>query len=112
MLHVGPTNSGKTFRAIERLRQASRGIYLGPLRLLAWEMCDKLRADGLRVNLLTGQEQDIVEDASHASCTVEMVAGQLISRTYDVAVIDEAQLMGDPDRGSSWVRPASHYHTS
>lgn len=40
--HVGPTNSGKTFRALEALRQANSGVYLGPLRLLAWEVSEKL----------------------------------------------------------------------
>jgi ATP-dependent RNA helicase SUPV3L1/SUV3 len=40
--HMGPTNSGKTKNAIEALLQAKQGLYLAPLRLLAWEVAEKL----------------------------------------------------------------------
>ena len=52
ILHVGPTNSGKTFHALEALRRASSGIYCGPLRLLAYEVFEKLNASGCTTDLL------------------------------------------------------------
>ncbi|CAO3620496.1 unnamed protein product [Cunninghamella echinulata] len=56
-LHVGPTNSGKTYKAIQRLQTAESGIYCGPLRLLAHEIYDKMNAKGIPCNLLTGEEK-------------------------------------------------------
>lgn len=44
VLHIGPTNSGKTHQSIEALKQAKTGVYLGPLRLMALEVFDKLNA--------------------------------------------------------------------
>lgn len=101
--HEGPTNSGKTFAALERLKQAGAdgGIYCGPLRLLALEVFEKLNADGLYTSLVTGQEKKLVPFASHVACTVEMAN---INRKWDVAVIDEIQLIGDPQRGWAWTR--------
>lgn len=49
--------------------------------------------------MLTGQEQKDVPLATHVSCTVEMVN---ISKRYDIAVIDEIQMIGDEQRGHSW----------
>ena len=89
--HVGSTNSGKTYNALTALSYARTGIYCGPLRLLAWEVSEKMREKNVRCNLLTGQEKDILDDATHVSCTVEMVD---LRRRYDVAVIDECQLLG------------------
>lgn len=101
ILHIGPTNSGKTFQALERLKEAKNGIYLGPLRLLALEVYEKMREMGVPATMLTGQEY--IEDAgSRVTCaTVEMAD---LDSYYDVAVIDEAQMMADRDRGHSWTR--------
>ncbi|KAG2531030.1 hypothetical protein JM16_001351 [Phytophthora kernoviae] len=101
--HEGPTNSGKTHQALERLKQAGEngGIYCGPLRLLALEIFERLNSDGLYTSLVTGQEKKIVPYSSHVSCTVEMAN---INRPWDVAVIDEIQLIGDPQRGWAWTR--------
>ena len=55
VLHIGPTNSGKTYQAIRALEQASSGVYLGPLRLLALEMYDRLNRNGTPCSLLTGE---------------------------------------------------------
>lgn len=44
--HGGPTNSGKTYNALQRLKTANRGLYLGPLRLLAAEIYENLNAQG------------------------------------------------------------------
>jgi hypothetical protein len=73
-LHTGPTNSGKTYRAIEELKLAKTGIYCAPLRLLAWEVYEKLNAAGIPCNLRTGQEKIDVPDARHTACTVEMAS--------------------------------------
>jgi len=95
IMHVGPTNSGKTYRALERLKEAASGVYLAPLRLLAWEVSERLSDGGVPCNLLTGQEREEREGARHVSCTVEMADP---SSAIDVAVIDEAQMLGDADR--------------
>ena len=50
-------------------------------------------------SLLTGQEKREVPDASHISCTVEMVS---LNKGYDVAVIDEIQMIGNKERGYAW----------
>ena len=57
--HGGPTNSGKTYSALQRLKEdwVKKGLYLGPLRLLAAEVYETLTADGLYTNLYTGQER-------------------------------------------------------
>lgn len=56
VIHEGPTNSGKTYDALQALKRAEKGTYLGPLRLLALEMFDTLNADGCPCTLLTGEE--------------------------------------------------------
>ena len=89
--HIGPTNSGKTFNALQSLKSSQKGIYLGPLRLLAWEIATKLRDENIPCNLLTGQENEIDNNARHLSCTVEMCDFQNV---YDCCVIDEIQLIG------------------
>jgi len=91
ILHIGPTNSGKTHAALEALRTAKSGIYCGPLRLLAWEIQQRLQngdENGLPVpcDLLTGQEQVEVPNAHHVSCTVEMTP---VHTRFQVGVIDE-----------------------
>lgn len=101
ILHVGGTNSGKTYESIERLKQAQNGVYAGPLRLLALEIYDKLYAAGVPVSMVTGEEQVVDPDARVTSSTVEMVD---IRQIYDVAVIDEAQMIADPFRGHVWSR--------
>ncbi|KAL8812439.1 MAG: hypothetical protein Q9223_000354 [Gallowayella weberi] len=101
-LHVGPTNSGKTYHALQRLEQAGSGIYAGPLRLLAHEVYTRLNARGKPCNLITGDERQVVDvDAGMSSCTVEMVP---LHSTVDVAVIDEIQMLGSEDRGWAWTQ--------
>lgn len=51
---VGPTNSGKTYNALQAFKAAEKGIYCGPLRLLAMEVYDSTNADGVLCNLITG----------------------------------------------------------
>ena len=100
VLHVGPTNSGKTHDALEELRMAPSGIYLAPLRLLACEVKDRLNEAGTPCDLRTGEEKETYEDARHMASTIEMLD---TSRYYDVAVIDEGQMINDTQRGGSWT---------
>ncbi len=101
VLHVGPTNSGKTYRAIKALADAKSGIFCGPLRLLAWEVYEKLNTMGVPCTLVTGQEKEIAVGANHVSCTVEMCD---LDRRVDVCVIDEMQIIGSSDRGWAWTQ--------
>ncbi|KAK9817863.1 hypothetical protein WJX72_003314 [[Myrmecia] bisecta] len=99
--HAGPTNSGKTYHALQAMTAAPSGVYCGPLRLLAMEIYDSCNANGTYCNLITGQERKEVEGASHTSCTIEMTSTQ---KRVDVAVIDEIQMIGDEQRGWAWTR--------
>ncbi|GLU11095.1 hypothetical protein SLE2022_278650 [Rubroshorea leprosula] len=99
--HCGPTNSGKTYNALQCFMEAKKGIYCSPLRLLAMEVFDKVNAQGVYCSLLTGQEKKHVPFSNHVACTVEMVS---TDELYDVAVIDEIQMMADPYRGYAWTR--------
>ncbi len=101
VLHVGPTNSGKTYHAVKRLKEAKTGVYLGPLRLLALEMYDRMNQDGVPCSLLTGEESVPEEGARHVASTIELAD---LQAHYEVAVIDEAQMVTDPFRGDKWLR--------
>ena len=100
-LHVGETNTGKTHASIQRLMEAESGVYLAPLRLLALEVQDKLNSENIRCSLLTGEEEDIISYAYHVSSTIEKLQ---LETTYDVCVIDEAQMIADKQRGWAWTR--------
>ncbi|KAF1955881.1 P-loop containing nucleoside triphosphate hydrolase protein [Byssothecium circinans] len=112
-LHVGPTNSGKTYHALKRLEEAEKGIYLGPLRLLAHEVYTRLNAKGKPCALVTGEEQRLPEGETKMwSCTVEMAP---LNTTMDVAVIDEIQMINHKERGWAWTQaflglPAKELH--
>lgn len=101
ILHIGPTNSGKTYNALERLKTAENGVYLGPLRLLALEVYERMTDAGILCTMLTGQECIETSGSRITASTVEMLD---IEKEYDIAVIDEAQLVADDDRGHSWTR--------
>lgn len=101
VIHVGPTNSGKTYHALQALKAAKSGVYLGPLRLLALEMFDSLNNDGFPCNLLTGEEKEDVPDAGLTASTIEMCN---YNKHYNVAIIDEAQLIFDTARGGNWTK--------
>ncbi|KAJ5719235.1 hypothetical protein N7493_007690 [Penicillium malachiteum] len=103
-LHVGPTNSGKTYRALKRLEQAKNGFYAGPLRLLAQEVYHRFKDSGIPCSLVTGDEVKSAEDGQLSrvvSNTVEMVS---LGESFDVGVIDEIQMISDPKRGWAWTR--------
>ncbi|UTI43146.1 helicase-related protein [Niallia sp. RD1] len=101
VLHTGETNTGKTFQAINRMMEASSGLYLAPLRLLALEIYEKLNQQGIPCSLKTGEEEKLVLNAQHQSSTVEMFHEK---NYYEVIVIDEAQMIADRERGFSWYR--------
>jgi ATP-dependent RNA helicase SUPV3L1/SUV3 len=98
--HIGPTNSGKTYTAMEQLRAGGTGYYLAPLRLLALEGYEDLREHDVSASLITGEEQIVNEDATHISSTIEMLN---FESEVDVCVIDEVQMIGDRDRGWAWA---------
>jgi ATP-dependent RNA helicase SUPV3L1/SUV3 len=100
-LYVGAPNSGKTHGAFERLAQAHDGAYLAPLRLLALEGRDRLVDRGVPCSLLTGEENVPAPGARVVSSTIEMVNTR---RPIDMAVIDEAQMIFDADRGWAWTQ--------
>ncbi|KAF9042653.1 P-loop containing nucleoside triphosphate hydrolase protein [Hymenopellis radicata] len=143
ILHVGPTNSGKTHAALRALAAAPSGVYAGPLRLLAHEIWERLNMGSIvpkgvdesqirdeevageedtnldtsgkaiiktglgrqkwvrETNMITGEEiKSVSPFAQHISCTVEMLNFGVV---YDVGVIDEIQLLSDPERGFAWT---------
>ncbi len=100
ILHIGPTNSGKTYQAMQALKKADTGYYLAPLRLLALEGYEDLKKEGLDASLITGEEQIINDEASHISSTIEMLSFEI---DVDVCVIDEVQMIDDRDRGWAWA---------
>ncbi|HEX9027127.1 MAG TPA: helicase-related protein [Clostridium sp.] len=100
-IHLGDTNTGKTYNALERLKSARKGVYLSPLRILALENFEKLNKEGVVCDLSTGEEEIINIGATHISCTIEKVN---LKEHYDIAVIDEIQMIRDPFRGMAWSK--------
>jgi ATP-dependent RNA helicase SUPV3L1/SUV3 len=98
--HLGPTNSGKTHDALAFLKEQGRGVYAGPLRMLAQEAYRRLTAElgEGRVGLVTGEER-VHETAPIICCTVEMAPS-----SGEVLVLDEVQWADDDERGSAWTR--------
>ncbi len=101
LLHVGTPNSGKTHDALNALVDAEEGWYLAPLRLLAFEVFDRLNARGVPCNLLTGEEFIPIPGATITSATIEMFNPQ---QSGECVIIDEAQMLADSDRGWAWTR--------
>ena len=93
-LHLGETNTGKTYNALEALKKADKGVYLSPLRILALENYEKLNSEGVKCSLTTGEEEIIHEGASHLSCTIEKLD---LKDSYQVAVIRRASVASDVD---------------
>src|SRR5215467_11884141 len=95
---LGPTNTGKTHLAIERMLGHDSGMIGLPLRLLAREVYDKIAARvGVdSVALITGEEKIKPERARFWVCTVEAMPRDV---DVDFLAIDEVQLAGDPERG-------------
>ena len=104
---LGPTNTGKTHLAIERLLAHASGIIGFPLRLLARENYDKMVArNGVRhVALITGEEKILPPGAKWFSCTVEAMP---LDRRVEFVAVDEIQLCADPDRGHVFTERLLH----
>ena len=95
---LGPTNTGKTYMAIEKMLEFNSGIFGLPLRLLAREVYDKcVKKLGIEnVALITGEEKIIPNAARYFICTVESMPKD---KVVDFVAVDEIQMCGDPERG-------------
>ena len=95
---LGPTNTGKTHYAIERMLSYNNGIIGLPLRLLAREVYDRLvkLSDFKSVALVTGEERIIPENAKFWVCTTEAMPSK---KNFEFVAIDEIQLCSDLERG-------------
>ena len=105
---LGPTNTGKTYYAIERMLQYNSGIIGFPLRLLAREVYDKLvnKKGLLNVALITGEERIVPKTAKYFICTVEAMPRNL---NVDFVAIDEIQLCTHNDRGHIFTDKILNY---
>ena len=95
---LGPTNTGKTFLAIETMLSFDSGMIGFPLRLLAREVYDKVikKISPDKVALITGEEKIIPSNAKYFLCTVESMP---INKHLDFVGIDEIQMCADHERG-------------
>ncbi|MGL6211120.1 MAG: helicase-related protein, partial [Paracoccaceae bacterium] len=95
---LGPTNTGKTHFAIERMLTHRTGVIGLPLRLLAREVYDRVVAQRgpSVVALITGEERIVPDRTAYWVCTVEAMPLEIGA---DFVAVDEIQLCGDPDRG-------------
>ena len=104
---LGPTNTGKTYVAIEKMLQFNSGIFGLPLRLLAREVYDKcVKKIGLeKVALITGEEKIIPNSADYFICTVESMPKD---KEVDFIAIDEIQMCADRERGHIFTERLLH----
>ena len=104
---LGPTNTGKTHLAIERMLGYRSGVIGFPLRLLAREIYDRIvKLRGARsVALITGEEKISPPSASYFVCTVESMP---LDRPVDFLAVDEIQLCADPERGHVFTARLLH----
>ncbi|HET9160970.1 MAG TPA: helicase-related protein [Caulobacteraceae bacterium] len=104
---LGPTNTGKTHLAVERMLGHASGMIGLPLRLLAREIYDRVvKARGkTRVALITGEEKIVPERAVYFVCTVEAMP---LGREVEFLAVDEIQLCADPERGHVFTQRLLH----
>ena len=115
-LVLGPTNTGKTHLALERMTGYASGMIGFPLRLLARENYDRLvaRLGPDKVGLLTGEERILPDTARYLCCTVESMPVEtsqfddLAGRRFDFVAVDEVQLAGDRERGHIFTDRIMH----
>tara|TARA_R110002096_G_scaffold35504_2_gene100134 strand:- start:2872 stop:5967 length:3096 start_codon:yes stop_codon:yes gene_type:complete len=95
---LGPTNTGKTHLAVERMLGHKTGMIGQPLRLLAREVYDRIRkrVSPSEVALMTGEEKIVPPHARYFVCTTESMP---LDKTVDFLAVDEIQLAADPERG-------------
>jgi ATP-dependent RNA helicase SUPV3L1/SUV3 len=104
---LGPTNTGKTHLAVERMLAHSSGMIGLPLRLLAREVYDRIvkaRGPG-RVALITGEEKIVPAHPQYFVCTVEAMP---LDRKVEFLAVDEIQLCADPERGHVFTHRLLH----
>lgn len=102
IIHCGPTNSGKSYNAIQSLKKCKSGAYLAPLRLLAWEVMDKINSEIPNIcSLVTGEEIIKASEERIVSSTFEMYD---YNKEYDHVIIDECLMLSDPYRGKNWLK--------
>ena len=104
---LGPTNTGKTHLAVERMLAHSSGMIGLPLRLLAREIYDRVvKARGAaRVALITGEEKIVPTHPQYFVCTVEAMP---LDRRVEFLAVDEIQLCADPERGHVFTHRLLH----
>src|SRR3954463_12234792 len=104
---LGPTNTGKTHLAVERMLGHASGMIGLPLRLLAREISDRIvKAGGSRqVALITGEEKIVPPHAAYFVCTVEAMP---LTREVEFMAVDEIQLCADPSRGHVFTHRLLH----
>ncbi len=104
---LGPTNTGKTWLALDRMLSYGSGMIGFPLRLLARENYDKaLKIKGAKqVALITGEEKIIPKEAKYFFCTTESM---LQNKSFDFIGVDEIQMASDPDRGHVFTNHLLH----
>lgn len=104
---LGPTNTGKTHLAVERMLGHASGMIGLPLRLLAREIYDRIvaRVGRARVALITGEEKILPDRPLFFVCTVEAMP---LERQVDFLAVDEIQLAADPERGHVFTQRLLH----
>jgi ATP-dependent RNA helicase SUPV3L1/SUV3 len=104
---LGPTNTGKTHFAVERMCAHAGGMMGFPLRLLAREIYDRVVTlkGATQVALLTGEERIVPPNARYFLCTAESMA---TDRTFPFVAIDEGQMGADPERGHVFTNAMLH----
>ena len=104
---LGPTNTGKTHLAVERMLGHASGMIGLPLRLLAREIYDRIaKLRGARsVALITGEEKIVPPRPQYFVCTVEAMP---LSREVEFLAVDEIQLCADPERGHVFTQRLLH----
>jgi ATP-dependent RNA helicase SUPV3L1/SUV3 len=104
---LGPTNTGKTHLAVERMLAHSSGMIGLPLRLLAREIYDRIvKARGAKcVALVTGEEKIVPAHPQYYVCTVEAMP---LDRKVEFLGVDEIQLSTDPERGHVFTHRLMH----
>ena len=104
---LGPTNTGKTHLAVERMLGHASGMIGLPLRLLAREIYDRIvkQRGAHAVALITGEEKIVPPRAVYFVCTVEAMP---LSREVEFLAIDEIQLCADPERGHVFTHRLMH----
>ena len=104
---LGPTNTGKTHLAINKMLEFDTGIFGLPLRLLAREVYDKCveRIGSEKVALITGEEKIIPNTADYFICTVEFMPK---NKVVDFIAVDEIQMCADRERGHIFTERLLH----